>query len=147
MASVGLQRLRKEYKLLQSKPVENIRGVSRVLLFLRSLLPLMSRSAAPLENNVLEWHYVIEGAKGTPYEGGWYHGKRINQILPLLSSRCLVIPKGVSIQAPLCHDVYPKWAFSREKSPVPQHERFSSGTLESKLVGVDDNPGAAVVHE
>jgi ubiquitin-conjugating enzyme E2 J2 len=25
--------------------------------------------AAPLEKNILEWHYVITGAKGTPYEG------------------------------------------------------------------------------
>jgi ubiquitin-conjugating enzyme E2 J2 len=79
MASVGLQRLRKEYKLLQSKPVENIRGVSRVR-FLSVFCfshPLLLSAASPLENNVLEWHYVIEGAKGTPYEGGWYHGEKI----------------------------------------------------------------------
>lgn len=24
---------------------------------------------------MLECHYVLQGAKGTPYEGGWYHGK------------------------------------------------------------------------
>lgn len=48
-------RLRKEYKDLQRKPVENIR-------------------AAPKETNILEWHYVIEGPKGSPYEGGFYHG-------------------------------------------------------------------------
>jgi ubiquitin-conjugating enzyme E2 J2 len=32
-------------------------------------------SAAPLENNTLEWHYVLEGFKGSAYEGGWYHGE------------------------------------------------------------------------
>mmetsp|Transcript_41771 Transcript_41771/g.72495 ORF Transcript_41771/g.72495 Transcript_41771/m.72495 type:complete len:219 (-) Transcript_41771:89-745(-) len=48
-------RLRKEYKDLQKKPVENIR-------------------AAPKETNILEWHYVIEGQKGSPFEGGFYHG-------------------------------------------------------------------------
>lgn len=40
---------------MQKKPVENIR-------------------AAPKETNILEWHYVIEGPKGSPYEGGFYHG-------------------------------------------------------------------------
>lgn len=31
----------------------------------------------PLESNILEWHYVIEGSKETPYEGGFYWGKLI----------------------------------------------------------------------
>jgi ubiquitin-conjugating enzyme E2 J2 len=31
--------------------------------------------AAPLENNTLEWHYVIQGPKDTAYSGGWYHGE------------------------------------------------------------------------
>lgn len=48
-------RLRKEFKDLQKNPVENIR-------------------AAPKEINILEWHYVIEGQKGSPFEGGFYHG-------------------------------------------------------------------------
>jgi ubiquitin-conjugating enzyme E2 J2 len=33
--------------------------------------------ACPLESNILEWHYVIEGSTGSPYEGGFYHGKLI----------------------------------------------------------------------
>jgi ubiquitin-protein ligase len=55
-SSMATNRLRKEYVALQRKPVENIR-------------------AAPLEKNILEWHYVITGTEGTPYEGGYYHGK------------------------------------------------------------------------
>lgn len=55
MTSVCLARLRKEYQEIRKKPIENIR-------------------AAPKETNLLEWHYVIEGAKGSPYEGGFYHG-------------------------------------------------------------------------
>lgn len=31
----------------------------------------------PLESNILEWHYVMEGSKDTPYEGGHYWGKLI----------------------------------------------------------------------
>ncbi len=54
-SAVALQRLRKEYAALQKKPVESIR-------------------AAPSESNILEWHYVLEGAKGSPFEGGFYHG-------------------------------------------------------------------------
>jgi len=33
--------------------------------------------AKPLESNILEWHYVIEGSKETPYEGGYFWGKLI----------------------------------------------------------------------
>lgn len=31
----------------------------------------------PIENNILEWHYVIEGSNDTPYEGGYYWGKLV----------------------------------------------------------------------
>ncbi|CAJ0754920.1 5900_t:CDS:2, partial [Entrophospora sp. SA101] len=30
--------------------------------------------AKPLENNILEWHYVIRGPQDTPYHNGEYHG-------------------------------------------------------------------------
>ena len=30
--------------------------------------------ACPSPTNLLEWHYALEGVKGTPYEGGVYHG-------------------------------------------------------------------------
>lgn len=54
-SSVCLARLRKELREIQKKTIENIR-------------------TAPRETNLLEWHYVIEGPKGSPYEGGWFHG-------------------------------------------------------------------------
>ncbi|OWZ11199.1 Ubiquitin-conjugating enzyme E2 [Phytophthora megakarya] len=53
---MATKRLRKEYLSMQRKPVEYIQAV-------------------PVETNILEWHYVITGTKGTPYEGGFYHGK------------------------------------------------------------------------
>ena len=52
---VCLDRLRKEFLQLSKTPLEHI-------------------LAAPRESNLLEWHYVIEGAKGSCYEGGMYHG-------------------------------------------------------------------------
>ncbi|KAK9829824.1 hypothetical protein WJX72_008068 [[Myrmecia] bisecta] len=51
-----ISRLQREYKLLIREPVPNIK-------------------AHPSPNNLLEWHYLLEGAEGTDYEGGVYHGK------------------------------------------------------------------------
>lgn len=39
--------------------------------------PIDGIDAMPLEENILEWHYVIRGSKGTAFEGGLYHGKLV----------------------------------------------------------------------
>uniref|UniRef100_A0A1I7Z2N7 UBIQUITIN_CONJUGAT_2 domain-containing protein n=1 Tax=Steinernema glaseri TaxID=37863 RepID=A0A1I7Z2N7_9BILA len=57
-SATATSRLSKEYKRLLSNPV-----------------PLAH--ACPLPSNILEWHYVLEGSPGTPYEGGYYYGKLI----------------------------------------------------------------------
>ncbi|CAJ0920671.1 1755_t:CDS:2 [Entrophospora sp. SA101] len=49
------KRLSKEYIAIKSNPVPYI-------------------IARPLENNILEWHYVIRGPPNTPYHNGEYHG-------------------------------------------------------------------------
>ena len=55
MANRGcVNRLRKEFRTFDPPP------------FIR---------AAPLENNLQEWHYVLQGPPDSPYEGGLYHGK------------------------------------------------------------------------
>mmetsp|Transcript_49079 Transcript_49079/g.147804 ORF Transcript_49079/g.147804 Transcript_49079/m.147804 type:complete len:230 (-) Transcript_49079:225-914(-) len=54
------RRLTRELQSLQKNPLKNPRI-----------------TATPHESNILEWHYVIEGSKGTPYEGGHYHGKLV----------------------------------------------------------------------
>ncbi|XP_058079996.1 ubiquitin-conjugating enzyme E2 34-like [Magnolia sinica] len=51
-----VKRLQKEYRLLCKEPVSNI-------------------VARPSPNDILEWHYVLEGSQGTPFAGGYYHGK------------------------------------------------------------------------
>ncbi|KAL6059464.1 Ubiquitin-conjugating enzyme, variant 2 [Balamuthia mandrillaris] len=51
-----VRRLRKELQQLIKEPVPHI-------------------EALPNPNNILEWHYVITGPSGTPYQGGLYHGK------------------------------------------------------------------------
>uniref|UniRef100_A0A7E4VJM2 Ubiquitin-conjugating enzyme E2 J2 n=1 Tax=Panagrellus redivivus TaxID=6233 RepID=A0A7E4VJM2_PANRE len=39
--------------------------------------PVPYAIAHPLEENILEWHYLLFGSEDTPYEGGYYHGKLI----------------------------------------------------------------------
>ncbi|PKI37934.1 hypothetical protein CRG98_041671 [Punica granatum] len=51
-----VKRLQKEYRALCKEPVSNI-------------------LARPSPNDILEWHYVLEGSSGTPFAGGYYYGK------------------------------------------------------------------------
>ncbi|CAM6084607.1 unnamed protein product [Calypogeia fissa] len=51
-----VQRLQKEFRALLKEPVPHI-------------------LARPSPADILEWHYVLEGSEGTPFEGGVYHGK------------------------------------------------------------------------
>ena len=36
--------------------------------------PLPHIKAHPSPTNLLDWHYALEGVKGTVFEGGVYHG-------------------------------------------------------------------------
>lgn len=51
-----MQRLQKEFRALCKEPVPHV-------------------LARPSPTDILEWHYVLEGSKNTPFEGGVYHGK------------------------------------------------------------------------
>ncbi|XP_068663439.1 ubiquitin-conjugating enzyme E2 34-like [Aristolochia californica] len=51
-----VKRLQKEYRALCKEPVSNV-------------------VARPSPNDILEWHYVLEGSEGTPFAGGYYYGK------------------------------------------------------------------------
>ncbi|KAF3774569.1 Ubiquitin-conjugating enzyme E2 34 [Nymphaea thermarum] len=51
-----VKRLQKEYRALCKEPVPHI-------------------LARPNPNDILEWHYVLEGSEGTPFAGGIYYGK------------------------------------------------------------------------
>ena len=37
--------------------------------------PNVDYAAAPLEDNLMEWHFTIRGPPGTAFEGGRYHGR------------------------------------------------------------------------
>eukprot|EP00271_Cylindrocystis_brebissonii_P008540 TRINITY_DN22920_c0_g1_i1.p1 TRINITY_DN22920_c0_g1~~TRINITY_DN22920_c0_g1_i1.p1 ORF type:complete len:254 (-),score=44.60 TRINITY_DN22920_c0_g1_i1:99-860(-) len=51
-----VQRLQKEFRSLCKDPVPQV-------------------SARPSPTDILEWHYVLEGVKGSDFEKGVYHGK------------------------------------------------------------------------
>jgi ubiquitin-protein ligase len=87
-----ITRLQKEYKSLlrvscSSSRVQPADCTARNLLVIvmlqlsnnRSFLqePVPHIQAHPVPSNLLEWHFVLEGAKGTDFEGGWYHGKLV----------------------------------------------------------------------
>ncbi|KAJ3363176.1 Ubiquitin-conjugating enzyme E2 6 [Allomyces javanicus] len=57
-ANAAFKRLTKEYKAIVVSPP-----------------PLLT--ARPLENNILEWHFLLHGPPDTPYHGGIYWGKLV----------------------------------------------------------------------
>lgn len=56
----------------------------------------------PLEDNLLEWHYVIEGSADTPYEGGFFWGK-------------LVFPKQYPLKPPSVMMITPSGRFKTRR--------------------------------
>ena len=53
--------------------------------------PAPQIKAHPNPNNILEWHYVIEGHKGSHFEGGVYHGKSPPCNLPAGPSQSILL--------------------------------------------------------
>uniref|UniRef100_A0A7S0UMR0 UBC core domain-containing protein n=1 Tax=Polytomella parva TaxID=51329 RepID=A0A7S0UMR0_9CHLO len=79
-------RLQKEYRSLLKDPVPNI-------------------TAHPASGNILEWHFVLEGAADSEYEGGVYHGKLTfpPQYPFKPPSICVTTPNGrFATNTPLC---------------------------------------------
>lgn len=83
-----ITRLQKEYKSLlrvsavqmacalhSSAPAEATAWSDTTAFSLQEPVPHIQ--AHPVPSNLLEWHFVLEGAKGTDFEGGWYHGKLV----------------------------------------------------------------------
>ncbi|XP_026464100.1 ubiquitin-conjugating enzyme E2 J2-like [Ctenocephalides felis] len=60
--------------------------------------PVPYVTAEPVPNNILEWHYVVEGPEGSPYHGGLYHGK-------------LVFPREFPFKPPSIYMITPNGRF------------------------------------
>jgi len=58
VSTTAVQRLRRDAARLAKDPVPYV-------------------TAVPLQSNILEWHYVVQGPPDSPYYGGMYHGKLI----------------------------------------------------------------------
>ncbi|XP_067124120.1 ubiquitin-conjugating enzyme E2 J2 [Centruroides vittatus] len=56
--NMATRRLRQDYLRIMRDPVPYV-------------------TAHPLPSNILDWHFVVRGPEGTPYEGGFYHGKLV----------------------------------------------------------------------
>lgn len=52
-------------------------AIKRILADVKELQkhPSNRYHAAPLEENMFEWHFTIRGPPDTPFEGGIYHGR------------------------------------------------------------------------
>lgn len=119
----AIKRLQQEMKLLRNSPPEGI-------------------TARPDECNILLWHYVLEGPKGTPYEGGTYLGKlRFPPDYPFAPPSILMTtPNGrFKTDMRLClsiSDYHPK-----EWNPVWNVSTILTGLL-SFMVGPDITAGS-----
>ncbi len=61
--------------------------------------------ASPLECDILNWHFVMIGANGTVYEGGFYHGLiLLDQDYPMKPPRILFLTESgrFEIGEPIC---------------------------------------------
>ena len=52
-------------------------AIKRILADVREIQrhPTSRFTAAPLEDNLFEWHFTIRGPTKTEFEGGLYHGR------------------------------------------------------------------------
>jgi ubiquitin-protein ligase len=61
--------------------------------------------ARPLENDILNWHFVMIGANHTVYEGGFYHGQiLLDQDYPMKPPRIIFLTESgrFEIGEPIC---------------------------------------------
>lgn len=98
---ISTTRLLREYRKIKKDPPDYI-------------------TARPLENNVLQWHYVIEGPPKTPYASGIYHGvltfpPGMSCLYLYFSASSYLIPvtnnklNRVSLETSFDKDVYTVW--------------------------------------
>ena len=103
--------------------------------------------ARPLESDILTFHYVLEGPKDTPYEGGFYHGQlkfpadcacapycgasrrrpaRKARRAPVLCPHASPHPRHTRrpLQAALGAHDHAQWPLRGEHAPVPVHVRL-----------------------
>ena len=122
MSGASTSRLLREYRKLKKDPVEFV-------------------TAHPLEDNALEWHYVLKGPPDTPYEGGVFHGVlKFPKDYPFRPPSIWMLTPTCKFQLgrKICLTISGTFALfvstSLVKNETPPF-RSSSGDLESVVVG------------
>lgn len=73
--SAGAKRLIPSLLITQSRRMSRRNPrLQKELVSFKKNAPAGIRASA-CEDNILRWHYVVEGPKDSPYEGGFYHGE------------------------------------------------------------------------
>jgi len=62
--------------------------------------------AHPLDDNLFEWHFTVQGPPGTDYEGGVYHGRII------LPADYPMRPPNIILMTVLLHYMYIVFIFT-----------------------------------
>lgn len=103
------KRLKNDYKEIKKEPLENI-------------------DAEPNEKNILEWYFIVYGAKDTPYENGIYLGK-------------LILPEEYPLDAPDCCVLTPNGRFTTKhkiclsNTGFHKNEWSASWSIKNMLIG------------
>ena len=93
---MAISRLKKELISIQKTPPEYITVYipfhlhnNKLTIWIPYIYYLQTR---PLDTNILEWHFVIDGPKDSPYYKGQYHGKlKFPSEYPLKPPRYVII--------------------------------------------------------
>jgi ubiquitin-protein ligase/uncharacterized membrane protein YgcG len=89
--------------------------------------PLVMASAAPLDNNMLEWHVNIAGPRDTPYAGGLFHFRLVfPPDYPASAPSCDVLsalPHPHVQRGKLCLDLFSDFASFFEARAAPREAR------------------------
>ncbi len=89
--------------------------------------PLVMASAAPLDNNMLEWHVNIAGPRDTPYAGGLFHFRLVfPPDYPASAPSCdvlSVLPHPHVQRGKLCLDLFSDFASFFEARAAPREAR------------------------
>ena len=86
IGKIALKRIPKEMKSLEDDPPREFR-------------------ARPLDNNLLDWHFVFVGVEGSDYEKGFYHGQLLlDKDYPIKPSRIIIYTENgrFTTGAPIC---------------------------------------------
>ena len=120
----------------------NCPGVKRLMREAAELSqPTEHYYAAPLEDNLFEWHFTVRGQEGTSFENGIYHGRIIFPIeYPLKPPAVIILtPNGrFEIKKKICLSI-------SEHHPETWQPSWSIRTVLLAIIGFMPTPGKGAI--